>query len=94
MLFATLGLTLMKRLATWPPSKTQSTVSPPKTVATFSSAGRRISVDCSRPARMTGGVSDSETVTVRGAFGCKVMRFRGGEAGRGRPEAQVHRRRR
>ena len=30
------GLTEMKRLATWPASKAQFTVSPPKTVATFS----------------------------------------------------------
>jgi hypothetical protein len=59
----------MKRLATCPPSKTQSTVSPPKTVATFSSAGRRIKVDWSSAARTTGGVADSETVTVRGASG-------------------------
>src|ERR1700730_1988813 len=69
--FATLGLTLMKRLATWPPSKTQSTVSPAKTLATFSSGGRTISVDCKRPDRITGGVSASDTVTVRGAFGCR-----------------------
>src|SRR5580704_13566194 len=67
--FATLGFTLIKRLATCPPSKTQSTVSPAKTLATFSSAGRTISVDCSRPARITGGVSASDTVTVRGALG-------------------------
>ena len=39
--FASFGLTLMKRLATWPPSNTQSTVSPPKTVAIFSSAGEK-----------------------------------------------------
>ena len=42
LVFASFGLMLMKRLATWPPSKTQSTVSPPKTVAIFSSAGNRI----------------------------------------------------
>ena len=48
MLFATFGLMLMKRLATWPPSKTQSTVSPAKTLATFSSAGSTINVDCSK----------------------------------------------
>ena len=63
---ASLGLTLMNRLATWPPSKTQSTVSPPKTVAIFSSSGSKIRVDCSRPARIVGGVSASETVTERG----------------------------
>ena len=67
--FAIFGLTLMKRLATWPPSKTQSTVSPAKTLATFSSAGSTMSVDCRRPARITGGVSASDTVTVRGALG-------------------------
>ncbi len=67
--FAVFGFTLIKRDATWPPSKTQSTVSPAKTLATFSSAGRTINVDCNRPARITGGVCDSETVTVRGALG-------------------------
>ena len=70
-LFATFGLMLMKRLATCPPSKTQSTVSPPKTVAIFSSTGSRMSVDCKRPARITGGVADSVTVTVRGALGSR-----------------------
>ena len=69
--FASFGLTLMKRLATWPPSNTQSTVSPPKTVAIFSSAGRRMRVDYSSPARMTGGVCASDTVTERGAFGSR-----------------------
>src|SRR6266702_4431372 len=67
--FATLGFTLIKRLATWPPSKTQSTVSPAMTLATFSSAGRTINVDLRSPARITGGVCDSDTVTVRGALG-------------------------
>ena len=70
--FATLGLIEMKRLATWPPSKTQDTVSPPKTVATFSSAGSKMRVDCSRPARMSGGVSVSLMTTVRGALGKRV----------------------
>ena len=67
--FAVRGFTLMKRLATWPPSKTQSTVSPAKTLATFSSAGSTINVDWSKPARTCGGVSASVTVTVRGALG-------------------------
>jgi len=40
-----LRLMLMKRLATWPPSKTQSTVSPAITLAAFSSEGSSISVD-------------------------------------------------
>src|SRR5271155_968610 len=40
---ASFGFTLMNRLATRPPSKAQSTVSPAKTLATFSSAGRTIS---------------------------------------------------
>src|SRR5277367_1753563 len=66
---ASFGFTLMNRLATWPPSKTQSTVSPAKTLATFSSAGRTINVDWRSPARITGGVCDSDTVTVRGALG-------------------------
>src|SRR6202035_292211 len=70
-LFATFGLILMKRLATCPPSKTQSTVSPPKTVATFSSTGRRIKVDCKRLAPITGGVAHSATGTVRGALGSR-----------------------
>src|ERR1700741_4435502 len=84
--FATLGLTLMKRLATRPPSKTQSTVSPAKTLATFSSEGRTISVDCKRPARITGGVSASDTATVRGAFG---WRGRGSVAARQETEASA-----
>src|ERR1700722_7439280 len=66
---ATLGLTLRKRLATCPTSNTQFTVSPPKTVATFSSGGRATSVDWRRPARTTGGASAADTVMVRGAFG-------------------------
>src|SRR5271163_4279857 len=61
----------MNRLATRPPSKAQSTVSPAKTLATFSSEGRTMSVDCSRPARTTGGVSDSDTVTLRGGLAVK-----------------------
>src|SRR5271155_4541126 len=65
---ATFGLTLMNRLATRPPSKAQSTVSPAKTLATFSSAGRTMSVDWRRPARITGGASASDTVTLRGAL--------------------------
>ena len=69
--FAVLGLTLMNREATWPPSKIQFTVSPAKTLATFSSLGRTMSVDCRRPARICGGVSASDTVTVRGALGCR-----------------------
>ena len=72
-LFATLGLMLIKRLATCPPSKTQSTVSPAKTFATFSSAGSRINVDCKRAARTTGGVSVSDTTTVRGALGASCF---------------------
>ncbi|WP_263385780.1 VirB3 family type IV secretion system protein [Granulicella arctica] len=44
-LFATLGLMEMNRLATCPPSNTQLDVSPPNTVATFSSAGNKIRVD-------------------------------------------------
>src|SRR5271170_8197012 len=68
---ASFGFTLMNRLATRPPSKAQSTVSPAKTLATFSSAGRTISVDCSRPARTRGGASDSDTVTLRGGLAVK-----------------------
>src|SRR5271163_994716 len=74
---ASFGFTLMKRLATRPPSKAQSTVSPAKTLATFSSAGRTIRVDCRRPARITGGASASETVTLRGelaASGCASVK--------------------
>ncbi len=87
-LFATFGLMLMKRLATCPPSKTQSTVSPPKTVAIFSSTGSRISVDCKRPARI---------YRWRRRFGdrdrarsarLKVVRSRGGEARGGRAEGK------
>src|SRR5271156_4558237 len=68
---ASFGLTLMNRLATRPPSKAQSMVSPAKTLATFSPAGRTMSVDCSSPARTTGGASDSDTVTLRGGFAVK-----------------------
>ena len=46
-----------------------STVSPAKTLATFSSAGSMMRVDCSKPARIAGGASASDTVTVRGAAG-------------------------
>ena len=66
--FAVFGFTLMKREATWPPSKIQFTVSPAKTLATFSSAGKTMRVDCSKPARTCGGVSASVTITVRGAL--------------------------
>ncbi len=66
---ASFDFTLMNRLAIWPASKTQSTVSPPKTVAIFSSVGSKMRVDCRRPARTTGGVCASDTVMERGAFG-------------------------
>src|SRR5579875_2833968 len=60
---------LMNRLATWPPSNTQSTVSPAKTFATFSSGGSTISVDWSNAVRTTGGERVVDTTTVRGALG-------------------------
>src|SRR5580700_1852629 len=66
---ATLGLMLRKRLGTCPPSNTQFTVSPPKTVATFSSGGRAMRVDWRSPARTTAGASAADTVMVRGALG-------------------------
>src|ERR1700742_2249392 len=91
-LLAVFGFTLMKRLATWPPSKTQSTVSPAKTLATFSSAGRRIRVDCRRPVRTTGGVSASDTEMVRGALGARCFASEGdanaSEAERARPKTK------
>src|SRR5258708_11367420 len=65
----TLGLTLRKRLARCRQSNTQFTVSPPKTVVTFSSGGSVMSVDWRRPARTTGGASAADTVMVRGALG-------------------------
>src|SRR5271155_59124 len=65
---AALGLTLIKRLATWPALKIQSSVLPPKTVATFSSAGSSRRVDSLRLVRMTGGAAVVLTSTVRGAF--------------------------
>ncbi len=46
--------------------------------------GSRMSVDCSRPARTTGGVSASDTVMVRGAFGWRC--FASGVPG---PEAEA-----
>src|ERR1700744_4753446 len=64
---------LMKRLATWPPSKTQSTVSPANTLATFSSGGSSISVDCRSAARTTGGAELWDTTMVRGAFGSRCF---------------------
>jgi|GEM_PF-6453134 len=36
---------------------------------TFSSAGSTMSVDCRSPARISGGVAASETITVRGTLG-------------------------
>src|ERR1700690_1390663 len=74
---ATLGLTLRKRLATWPPSNAQFTVSPPKTVATFSSGGRAIRVDWRSPARTTGGASAAVMVMVRGALGASGRAWSG-----------------
>src|SRR5271155_6193628 len=65
---AALGLTLIKRLATWPALKIQSSVLPPNTVATFSSAGSSKRVDSLRLVWMMGGAEVVLTSTVRGAF--------------------------
>src|SRR5580693_1622259 len=65
---AAFGLTLINRLAMWPALKIQSSVFPPKTVATFSSAGSSRRVDSLRLVRMMGGAEVVLTSTVRGAF--------------------------
>jgi len=67
--FASFGLTLMKAAGDMAAIEDPINVSPPNTVAIFSSEGSMMRVDCKRPARMTGGVCASDTVTERGAFG-------------------------
>ena len=76
--FAVFGFTLMKREATWPPSKIQFTVSPAKTLATFSSAGKTISVDCSKPARTCGRRRRFRDDDRARRAGLKWMRIGGG----------------